>query len=97
MNDRPETRVRAPLRILLAAPLLAYAASCATTPGPAAEALTGCYYFEQDATAQALRLPWGVRLLADSLSGWPAIQQRPDVRRAVTLTGTASTAAYPFG
>jgi hypothetical protein len=97
MNDRPGIRVRPPLRALLAIPLLAYAGGCATTPGPAADALPGCYYFEQDAAAQALQLPWGVRLTADSLTGWPAIQQRPDVRRAVTLTGTDATATYPFG
>jgi hypothetical protein len=71
-------------------------AACVTTP-PAPRVAAGCYYFERDATAVRLNLPWGVRLLADTLEGWPVIQQRRDVRGAVTLVGHGETAAFPFG
>jgi hypothetical protein len=71
--------------------------ACVTTPGLAPVDEPGCYYFERNAAAQALHLPWGVRLLPDTLEGWPAIQQQPGVRRAVTLVGHEQAAAYPFG
>jgi hypothetical protein len=71
-------------------------AACMTTPAPPAFPI-GCYYFERDATAERLNLPWGVQLLADSLQGWPVIQQRDGVRRAVTLVTLGETTNFPFG
>ncbi len=56
----------------------------------------GCHYFVQDDVARELHLPWGVRLLDQPLEGWPAIQQRSDVRRATTLTGQGEV-DHPFG
>lgn len=74
-----------------------FAAACAgrheqASPWP----LVGCHYFVQDAAARALDLPWGVRLLDQPLEGWPALQQRPGVRRATTLTGQDEV-DFPFG
>jgi hypothetical protein len=91
--------VSAPARLwrLMVAAALLPAGGCVSVPTQAVEALAGCYYFERDIVADTLRLPWGVRLLPDSLEGWPAIQQLPDVRRAVTLVGPEQAASYPFG
>jgi hypothetical protein len=58
--------------------------------------LVGCHYFVQDDVARDLQLPWGVRLLDQPLQGWPALQQRPDIRRATTLTGHDEV-DFPFG
>jgi hypothetical protein len=69
---------------------------CVSTPQAPAP-VAGCYYFERDAGAERLNLPWGVRLLPDSLTGWPAIQQHAGVRRAETLLDFERTAAHPFG
>lgn len=80
---------------IVAAILLASA--CASTPEPEPDVVDGCYYFERGAVAERLRLPWGVRLTPDTLTGWPAIQQRPGVRRATTLVGPGQDAAQPFG
>jgi hypothetical protein len=89
--------VRRAVRLLAAGLVVLGAASCATTP-PAAPAVPfGCWYFERDAAAERLNLPWGVRLLEDTLTGWPAIQQLPGVRRALTLIDHGETAAHPFG
>lgn len=71
--------------------------ACVSTPDAPLDEVAGCYYFERDAAAESLRLPWGVRLLADSLTGWPAWAQRPEVRRAVTLVDYEESAAHPFG
>ena len=60
-----------------------------------AEALLGCWYFEQEDALQ-IRLPWGVRLTQDSLEGWPALQGLEGVRRASTLTPSGSQ-DFPFG
>lgn len=84
-------------RLCAVAVVLMLASACASTPDPAPDRLTGCYYFEPDATAQRLRLPWGVRLLADTVEGWPAVQQRAGVRRAVTLMAPGEEATHPFG
>lgn len=85
-----------PRNTLLLLALVATAA-CASTPGGAAQELAGCYYFEQDATARQLNLPWGVQLTADPLSGWPPIDQQPDTYTAVTLTDAQRTDDFPFG
>jgi hypothetical protein len=73
------------------------AGGCVSTPGLSPGEVTGCYYFERDEVAQSLHLPWGVRLQEDSLTGWPAWDRQPGVRRAVTLVGVGQTAAHPFG
>jgi hypothetical protein len=73
------------------------ATACVSMTPRSPDRLVGCYYFERDVVADTLRLPWGIRLLPDTLEGWPAIQQLPDVRRAVTLVGPEETASYPFG
>ncbi len=84
-----------PTRSLLLIALVAGA--CASTPDGSAQDLAGCYYFEQDATARELNLPWGVRLTAEPLTGWPPLEQEEDVRVAVTLIGEEETADHPFG
>jgi hypothetical protein len=90
----PATRPRiAAVAALAALPL----AACNASPGAAPASLAGCYYFERDAVAERLRLPWGVRLLPDTLAGWPALQQRPGVRVARTLVGLGEEAGHPFG
>lgn len=71
--------------------------ACASTPDPAPDDLAGCYYFEPGEVAQRLRLPWGVRVLADTVDGWPALEQRAGARRAVTLVAPGDEAAHPFG
>lgn len=73
------------------------AGACASTPDGSAQDLAGCYYFEQDATARELNLPWGVRLSTDSLSGWPALQQQPETYAAETLVRPQVTRDHPFG
>lgn len=78
--------------------LLALAAgACASTPEGSAQEMAGCYYFEQDATARQLNLPWGVRLTADSLTGWPPLDQQPETFTAVTLIRPGETRDTPFG
>jgi hypothetical protein len=71
--------------------------ACVTLPHRTVDDAAGCYYFERDAIAQELQLPWGVRLLADTLTGWPAVQQLPEVRRAVTLFAPGDERTFPFG
>lgn len=78
---------------LLAGTLLAGCASAEKRLS--AQDLAGCYYFEQDSTARALNLPWGVRLTDEALEGWPAIAQRHP-KRATTLT-PAGDEDHPFG
>jgi hypothetical protein len=84
-------------RGILVTTLLLSASACMTATPRSPDRLVGCYYFERDVVADTLRLPWGIRLLADTLDGWPAIQQQPDVRRALTLVSREETAGYPFG
>lgn len=74
----------------------ACASGCASTDDAPPADLAGCFYFERDAAADQLRLPWGVRLLDQPLEGWPAIQQLDGVRVAATLTGEGD-ADHPFG
>lgn len=74
-----------------------FALACVNTPAPAPEPLAGCYYFERDTVAERLRLPWGIRLQSDTLTGWPAIQQLAGVRRASTLVGPGEEQSFPFG
>jgi hypothetical protein len=71
--------------------------ACATTQPGGPPPLAGCWYFERDAAAERLQLPWGVRLLEDTLTGWPALQQRPGVRRALTLLRPGEEEPFPFG
>ncbi len=86
-----------PTRLSAATILVLAAAACASTPNGAAQEVAGCYYFEQDATARQLNLPWGVHLTADSLTGWPPLDQEPETYRAVTLVGPDEIQDFPFG
>jgi hypothetical protein len=86
-----------PAALLAAAAIIGLAPACATTPENGQADRTGCWYFERDADAEALRLPWGVRLLPDSLTGWPALERLPGVRRATTLARPGEEAGHPFG
>lgn len=95
----PKTMTLRNAGTLLTAPaftLLALTA-CASAPNGDPQEIAGCYYFQQDATAEALNLPWGVRLTTDSLTGWPPIDQQPNTHRAVTLVGPNEIADFPFG
>jgi hypothetical protein len=81
--------------VLLAAVTLA--AACGGMPERSdPRPLVGCHYFVQDDVARDLQLPWGVRLLDRPLEGWPALQQRPGVMQATTLTGHDEV-DFPFG
>jgi hypothetical protein len=84
-------------RATVAVGVLLLAPACVTTPEAVPTDETRCYYFERDAAAEALRLPWGVMLLPEPLEGWPAIQQLPGVRPAVTLVAHEQAASFPFG
>lgn len=92
------TRIATPLAVSLVA--AACTSACATSGGENGDApadLAGCYYFERNAAAGELGLPWGVRLLDRPLEGrWPAIQQLEGVRHATTLTAEGD-ADHPFG
>jgi hypothetical protein len=89
--------MRRPRPAALLAAAIVLAPACATTPENGQADRTGCWYFERDADAEALRLPWGVRLLPDSLTGWPALERLPGVRRATTLARPGEEAGHPFG
>jgi hypothetical protein len=85
------------MRSRLILPLALLAGACASTPDGSAQELAGrCYYFEQDATARSLNLPWGVRLTDQPLTGWPALAET-EARVAVTLMGPDESADHPFG
>jgi hypothetical protein len=73
------------------------AGACVSTPEAQLGELAGCYYFERDAAAEDLRLPWGVHFLPESLQGWPAWEEHPGVRSAVTLVNETEARAFPFG
>jgi hypothetical protein len=73
------------------------ASACVSTPEARLGERVGCYYFERDAGTEALQLPWGIHLQADSLVGWPAWAAVAEVRRAVTLVGPGETETFPFG
>lgn len=87
-------RIAAPAACALVA--AACASACASTGDAPPADLAGCYYFDRDAAAEQLRLPWGVRLLDRPLEGWPAIQQLEGVRVATTLTPDGDV-DHPFG
>jgi hypothetical protein len=80
--------------VLLA--ILPAAAGCGTWPQTGIEALAGCWYFEQDAVARELQLPWGVRLMDRPLDGWPALERLDGVKLAATLT-RGGDRDHPFG
>jgi hypothetical protein len=82
--------------LLLAALVPATGACAASLARPDPNPLMGCHYFIRDADAEGLGLPWGIQLYDEPLEGWPALQQRGDVRRAATLTGDGRE-AFPFG
>lgn len=78
--------------------LLAAAATlaCASTPNGEKAGAAGCYYFEQDAGARDLNLPWGVRFEDGPLEGWPALSEQEGVHPASTLRQEGET-DFPFG
>lgn len=76
--------------------LIACTAACASSPdGSESQGVVGCWYFEQDDPARELRLPWGVRLTEEPLTGWP-LAREPDTHAAVTLVNESATADTPF-
>lgn len=77
--------------LLLVALACAHGADRAAAPDP-----IGCWYFEQDDAARQLVLPWGVRLAADTLTGWPAMDARGGARVAATLA-PGEELGHPFG
>jgi len=82
--------------LTLAAAALTSAACAGNAAPPGGPELPGCYYAERNEAARVLGLPWGIELLTDSLTGWPAIQQLAGVRQARTLT-PAGPQDHPFG
>ena len=76
-------------------------AACATAGcisaqvAPAADP-AGCWYFEHDAAAAALNLPWGIRLGGDALEGFASLEQRGEPRVARTLDSDRER-DQPFG
>lgn len=76
--------------------LTALCTGCASAGGGSTTAPVGCFYFERNAAADELRLPWGIRFLPDSLEGWPALAAYEGVRQAATLTPEGD-ADHPFG
>lgn len=85
------------MRVSLVSVSLLVAGACASAPQGTAQDLIGCYYFEQDAAARELNLPWGVELKSDSLTSWPPLRRQENVRVAVTLLGPNETGDFPFG
>lgn len=73
------------------------AIGCASTPDGSAQALEGCWYFEQDDVVRQVGLPWGVRLTTDSLPNAPEAEDGAFARTAVTLIGPDEVADHPFG
>ncbi len=72
--------------------------SCPKQAMQAAASVAGCYQFERDAGAKTLGLPWGVVLEDAALGpGWPLVNDRPGVRRAVTALSAKDRADAPFG
>ncbi|HUF12014.1 MAG TPA: hypothetical protein VMN78_02815 [Longimicrobiales bacterium] len=95
MIPRPPARGAARLRAAAPGALLLVLAAFAcvsTPPQPPMIDPVGCWYFDRDEAAAALNLPWGVRLSADTLTGWPRIEARV----AATLNPEAE-ADHPFG
>ena len=77
----------------VAACLLIALPACVSAPAATAANPVGCWYFERDAHASELNLPWGVRLLGESLANAPA---HADARAARTLQADGE-ADFPFG
>lgn len=69
---------------------------CISTPVSSASDPVGCWYFDRDAAATALNLPWGIRLAGDALSGFAGLEQRGEPRIARTLDPDAEQ-DHPFG
>lgn len=97
----PRSAARSAARLRAAAPgalllVLAAFACVSTPPQPPMTDPVGCWYFDRDQAATALNLPWGVRLSADTLTGWPRIEARGVARVAATLNPEGE-ADHPFG
>ena len=86
--------VRVPIVAALAC--AAIAAACVTAPATTSSDPVGCWYFERDAAATALNLPWGIRLSGDDLTGHAGLAARGEPRVAVTLDPDAER-DHPFG
>ena len=82
--------------IARAVPLAALALLACRAQSPDPVSPVGCWYFDRDAAATTLNLPWGVRLDSVELTGWPALDARGGGMRAATLTAEG-TADHPFG
>lgn len=87
------------MKVIRSGPLLflvTLALGCASTGDsvPSGE-LVGCYYFEQDAAAREMRLPWGFRLMDEPLAGWPRMAEQ-DAWAAETLVDEDTTRDSPF-
>jgi hypothetical protein len=75
------------MALAAAATSAALAWACGGAPEqPDPRHVIGCHFFVQDDVAEALGLPWGVRLLDQPLEGWPNLAGT-GARRATTLTG----------
>lgn len=85
-------RRTAPLAAFSAAVLLACVPRAASS---GAVDPIGCWYFERDADAVELALPWGVRLTRDELVDWPGVAARGGLR-AATLSPDGDQ-DFPFG
>ena len=72
------------------------AAACVSAPAATASDPVGCWYFDRDATATALNLPWGIRLDEDALTGHAGLEQRGEPRIAATLDPDGER-GHPFG
>ena len=84
----PTSRALAAVALLLG--------GCVHAPPAATADPLGCWYFDRDASAAALNLPWGVELADEALAGWPALEQRGGARLARTLTPDGPE-DHPFG
>lgn len=73
--------------------LLIVLPACAHRGDPLAM-IRGCYQFTESDEGAALGLPWGIQLLADSLTGWTG--QR-DAFVARTWLTPIQVADHPFG
>ena len=81
------------IRIRLATCAVIALPACVSAPAATPADPVGCWYFERDAHATALNLPWGVRLLENELADAPAHE---DARAARTLHADGE-AEFPFG
>lgn len=98
-RDHAATAARSLLRaaaIGALLPGLAAFACVSTPPAQAPATLVGCWYFDRDAAATALNLPWGVRLSGEVLTGWPLVEARGAPHLAATLSPEGEV-DHPFG